>query len=168
MKFLFIVFLIFSTTPVFAIDPLVGKRFNQCDTESKYYDWDYSIEYMRGHEEFEAEVFRDKSSKSCKGQSQFAIGRIWKYEINGTELITTLQEVRVMVTHKDFIGIFNKNQICGISDWKIGEFVNCEGKDVLDIEGLPGHRTIHQFKLKGKELHLTEDNGDEFKLLQEN
>jgi hypothetical protein len=168
MKFLLISFLVFLSVPVFAKDPLVGKRFNQCDTDSKYYDWDYSVEYMSDKEEFEAEVFRDKSSKDCKGKAQFAIGRIWKYEINGNELVTTLQEVRVMLTHKDFIDIFNEKQICGISNWKLDEFVNCEGKNVLYTEELPGYRTILKFKLKRKELHLTEDKGDEFKLLQDN
>lgn len=168
MSHLFISLLLFISLPIFANDPLLGKRFNQCDTDSKYYDLDYSVEYMSDQEEFEAEVFRDKDSKSCKGKSQFAIGRIWKYEINRDELITTLEEVRVMVTQKEFVDVFNKNQTCGISNWKINEFVNCEGKNVLDIEGVPGHRTIHHFKLRGKELELMEDNGDKFKLIQDN
>ncbi len=168
MKCLFIGFLVFSATSLFALDPLLGKRFNICDKESKYYDLDYSVEFMIDKEEFEAEVFRNKDTNSCEGKSQFAIGRIWTYEINDNELITTLEKVTVVVTHKDFVGIFNKNKICGISNWKIDEFINCEGKNVLDLEGLPGHRTIHQFKIQGNELHLTEENGDRFKLIQDN
>jgi len=123
---------------------------------------------MRDKEEFEAEVFRDKDSNNCGGKPQFAIGRIWQYEINDNELITTLEKVNVMVTDKDFVGIFNKKKICGISNWKLDEFINCEGKNVLDLEALPRHRTIHQFKIQGNELHLTEENGDRFKLIQDN
>lgn len=168
MRVLLMAFLAFSTTTAFTSEPLLGMRFSDCDTESKYSDLDYSVEYMRSNEEFEAEIFRKKDSRNCKGKAQFAIGRIWKYEVNGNELITTLERVKVIITNQDLIDPFNRNGICGVSNWKINEFISCEGKNVLGLEGIPGYRTIHQFKLKGKELHLTEENGDKFKLILDN
>lgn len=168
MKVFFFTILVLSSPSVFSDDPLLGKRFNHCDTESKYYDWDYTLEYMTENEEFEAEVIREKDPISCRGKSKFAIGRIWKYEIFKDDLITTLVGVKVIITNKKYLNAFNKRKICGKTNWEINKLVNCEGKKFLGLEGDKGHKTIHFFKLHGRELHLLEENGEELKLIQKN
>jgi hypothetical protein len=148
----------------FAKDPLQGKSFSSCEKISNKSELEYVVEYMSRNEEFEAEVYHLKSSKPCKGDPLFAIGRIWKYELNQNELITTLDKVKVIVLDKELVPIFNSKQICGAYNWEIDKVVSCEGKRAIDLEEIPGYRTIHKFKLLGKKMIVTEDDGESFEL----
>ena len=148
----------------FAKDPLKGKAYSSCEEISKHTELEYVVEYMSGNEEFEAEVYHAKSSKPCKGEPLFAIGRIWKYELNQNELITTLDKVKVIVLDKELVPIFDSKQICGAANWEVAKVVSCEGKRVIDLEEIPGYRTIHKFKLQGKKMIVTEDDGESFEL----
>ncbi len=163
MKFLILASLIMSGF-AFAQDPLEGKAFSSCEKFSKFTDLQYVVEYMSGNEEFEAEVYHGKSTKPCKGKPLFAIGRIWKYELNRNELVTTLDKVNVIVLDKKLIPIFNNKQICATSNWIIDKVVSCEGKPAIDLEEIPGYRTIHRFKLQGQKMIVTEDDGESFEL----
>ncbi len=168
MKVILMLYLTLSTSATMAGDVLSGKNFNHCDSESKHFDLDYTVEYMTNNEEFEAEVYRHKNSKSCNGKAQFAVGRIWKYELNGNELITTLEEVKVMLVDPDLIDGFNQNAICGVKDWRLEKLISCEGKMAISFEELEGYRTIHQFNLKGRELSVKDEEGMKLKLIQDN
>jgi hypothetical protein len=164
---LFTLYLALLSTPTWANDPLKGKSFKYCDSDSKLFDQSYSVEYSIDGEEFEGEVYREKNSKTCKGRALFAIGRIWNYEINANDLITTLKEIKVIVTDKKTIDVFNKNEFCGIKNWKLNTFVSCEGKNVFGDEGVPGERTIHKFKIHKNELIATNEDGETRALTQE-
>lgn len=154
----------FNLNDSFAKDPLQGKAFSSCEKISHKSELEYVVEYMSGNEEFEAEVYHLKSSKPCKGDVLFAIGRIWKYELNQNELITTLDKVNVIILENELIPIFNSKAVCGVSKWELDKIVSCEGKQVIDLEEIPGYRTIHKFKLQGKKMIVTEDDGESFEL----
>ena len=165
MKFLLLSSLLMSGF-VFAKDHLKGKAYSSCEDISKHTELEYVVEYMSGNEEFEAEVYHAKSSKPCKGDPLFAIGRIWKYELNQNELITILDKVKVIVLDKELVPIFNSKKICGASNWELDKVVSCEGKQVVDMEEIPGYRTIHKFKLQDKKMIVTEDDGESFELME--
>ncbi len=162
MLLLFIIAL--SAQVSFAKDSLSGKTFSSCEEFSNDSELEYVVEYMSGSEEFEAEVYHAKAKKPCQGEVLFAIGRIWKYELNQNELITTLDRVSVILFEKELVSVFNRKQICGVSNWNLDNVVSCEGKQVIDEEEIPGYRTIHQFKLQKKKMIVTEDNGETFEL----
>lgn len=167
MRLLIILFSFMPLTlSAFSKDTLRGKRYSSCDQLKAPVEIEYVVEFMPGNEEFEAEIFRRKSKASCKGAPLFAMGRVWKYEIIKDELITTLDKVRVILIDPSLIESFNKKAICGVKDWKIDEMVACEGKLLLDYEPVIGHRTFHHFKIIGKKLVVTQEDGETYDLLE--
>ena len=157
-----------SFQDTFAKDPLQGKAFSSCEKISKHNELKYTVEYMPGNKEFEAELYVEKDKRPCGGFPIFAIGRVWNYEINQNELITTLESVRVIILEPKVVKMFNRNVICGVKNWKDDEVVSCEGKSLLDFEDDIGHRTIHKFKHQKNKLIITDDDGESFELVEEN
>jgi hypothetical protein len=142
----------------------LGKRFSSCEKYPKGIEQEYVLEYMSGNEEFEAEVYRGKDKFSCKGMPLFAIGRVWKYEIKGNEVITTLDRVNMILLEDRLLSLFNRRAICGITHWKVDQIVSCDGKTALELEERPGYRTIHKFKLAGEKIIFTDDEGVSFEM----
>lgn len=142
-----------------AKDPFYGHLFSTCDI-SKDYHMEYFSEFAPKNEEFEVELYKKSSKKGCKGQGLFAVGRIWHYEIDGNELITTLKYVNVVLMDGKGVEYFNLMKFCDHSNWKVYERVSCTGKDIFGEESDVGHRTIHQFKLKGSKLEVKNQDGD--------
>ena len=128
---LFTIYLALLSSPTWANDPFMGKSFKYCDSEFTLFDQEYSVEYTIEGEEFEGEVYREKNSKTCKGSALFAIGRIWNYELNGNDLITTLKEVKVIVTDKKTIDVFNKKRILRNQEMEAQYFCILRRKECL-------------------------------------
>jgi hypothetical protein len=121
---------------------------------------DYYVEFMKDGTEFEAEMYLSPSKKPCGGDLLFSIGRTWSYEVSGGELTSVLKEVVVLISHPRIIPLFNKHKFCDHSDWKVDSIVKCTGKNIFGYESLAGHRTIHQFRISGNELHVIDDSGE--------
>ncbi len=161
--FIISIFLLTSVT-TFAKDPLKGKVFATCDRHSSAVDIEYEVEYRKDNEELELEIYMTKEKAPCDGTPLFAIGRVWKYQIVGKELVTTLDRVKVMVVDKKIIPFFNEHRFCDTDDWKLEEMVSCAGLDIFGEESLPGHRTTHQFKLVKNKMIVTDDDGEKLEL----
>ena len=148
----------------FGKDRLKGKIFSTCDATDKDIHEEYVVEYLPDNEEFEATVYSGPSKKKCFGKMIMAVGRIWKYEINANELITTLDHENVIIFDPELIPVFNEMKQCNHSNWKVDEVVPCTGKDVVDTEVIEGHRTIHTFKLQGNDLKIKRMDGSRLTL----
>lgn len=166
MKLFISLFLIGFMGPSFGRDTLLGKSFSSCDSSPGPLDQEYIVEYMPGNEEFEAELFIEKGRKPCSGVALFAIGRIWNYEINQNELVTTLQSVKLIILDSKALKMFNKNETCGVKNWKVDEVVSCGGKTFLNLNNNIGHRSIHEFKYEKNKLIVTDDDGESFELTE--
>ena len=159
LKLLLVLGFISSPTISYGKDPLVGNLFSTCDI-SKHYHMEYFSEFGPKNEEFEVELYKRASTKGCKGQDLFAVGRIWHYELNENELITTLKYVNVVLMESEFVDFFNKMKFCDHSNWKVDEQVPCAGKNIFYEEMNEGLRTIHKFKLMGNNLEVQDQDGE--------
>lgn len=166
-KLLLILIILLISRLTNAQDKLVGKSFSNCEEIHSQIQREYVVEFMSGNEEFEAEIIRNKTGKNCKGDPIFAIGRVWNYELNDNELITTLDRVNVVVLDPLMQKIFNEKKACGVSKWEIDKITKCEGQYLYELEHMPGYRTIHQIKLIGNKLKVIDSNGESFELHQE-
>jgi hypothetical protein len=161
---LFITILFASSLSAFSEDTLRGKSYTFCDAPTAPFEIEYVVEFLPSGEEFEAEVYREKSEKACKGRPLFALGRVWRYEINKNELVTTLKKVKVILIQPRLLEFFNKTGICGHHFWKVDEMVSCDGKFIFDFEPSIGDITTHQFKQLQNKLIIHDGDEDVFEL----
>jgi hypothetical protein len=154
MKWFLIVSLMTYSLLSFSKDPLRGKLFFSCDTSEKGIHEKYLVEYLPNNEEFETTMFSEPSKKKCLGKKMLSVSRIWKYVINGNELITTLKFEKFIIFDPKLVPIFNKIKQCNLSNWKLDEVVTCTGNNIIDPEMIEGHRTSHTFTLKGDYFNI--------------
>ena len=102
-------------------DPLAGHLFGNCDI-SKDVHVEYFTEFNPKNEEFEVELYKRVSKKGCKGKDIFAVGRIWHYEVNDNELITTLKTINVVLMDASSVDLFNKMKFCYHAEGEIKNF----------------------------------------------
>jgi hypothetical protein len=159
MKLFIFFLLVFISLDSFSKDPLEGRFFEGCVTEENF-SLDYGLIYFDTGVEMETSIFRVSKKGPCKGPPIFALGRIWKYEVHGNELVTTLTKSRVLLLSKRYVSYFNENKFCEKDNWIVNEVVECTGKDIFGLEEREGYRTVHQFKVTPDYLEATNTDGE--------
>jgi hypothetical protein len=164
--FITMMFAFSISSSAFSEDSLRGRRYASCDTPNAPFEIEYNVEYLPGQQEFEAEIFREKSKNACKGRQLFALVRVWKYEIYKNELVTTLERVKVLLIDSRLVESFNRQGICGLKNWRIDEMVSCDGKFIFDFEPSIGDRTSHKFKQFQNKLIINDGDDEAYELIQ--
>ncbi len=159
MKLFIFLILVFISLDTFSKDPLEGRFFERCVSDENF-SLDYGLIYFDTGVEMETSIFRVSKKGPCKGKPIFALGRIWKYEVHGNDLVTTLTKSRVLLLSKRYVSFFNQNKFCEKDNWIVNEVVECTGKDILGLEEREGYRTVHQFKVTTDYLEAVNTDGE--------
>jgi hypothetical protein len=163
MNLFILLLLVFISLDSFSKDQLEGRYFAECTTEENF-SLEHGLIFFDTGVEMETGIVRESKKGPCKGPALYALGRIWKYEVHGNELVTTLTKSRVLVLSKRVVSYFNQNKFCEKDNWVPDEVVECTGKDIFGLEEREGYRTVHQFKVTPDYLETTSKDGEVIKL----
>ena len=152
-----VIFLIFLALSVPALANSVLGTWNTCDIDSDGNESEQYVTFGKNNVMFEAFFFNKPGKTPCGGKYQMTIGMYWHYELVGRVLKKTSFSTYLIIHDPHFITNANKNKVCGKSDWKLEEKVDCTDDKYLKSEVGRGRKSSYEFSVAGEELQLTEN-----------
>lgn len=153
-----ILFLTFSVPSM--ANTLLGN-WVRCEVGQDGIDTEHHLIFDKNNVEFEINVLIEtekKQKKQCRGKSLVLVGTYWYYDEENSQFTSTAFSHYLILNDAKAIPNFNKQKLCGVSSWKLGERVDCSDDKYLRSDlGKRGKKTTHEFILKGDELHVIED-----------
>lgn len=138
---------------------LIGQ-WMYCDVSDDGPDIQHHLIFNDKNVEFEANLFieRKKLAKPCEGKQLLLVGSYWHYEEENSQFISTAFSHFMILRDPSYVSVFNKQKLCGLSNWKVFEKNECLEDKYLGDELAPrGKKTQHDFILKENELHIIVD-----------
>lgn len=157
MKLIFIISL-FSLSFSIKANSLIGEWVN-CEAGEDGLDTEHRLIFEKNNVEFEVHGFTPSNkNKPCSGNYQLLVGTYWHYEENNSQFTSTAFSHYIILGKESAIATFNKEKLCGVSDWKLNSRVECtDDKSLRDDLPRRGKKTTHEFIRKGNELHIIDD-----------
>ncbi|MCM2349719.1 MAG: hypothetical protein NDI69_06840 [Bacteriovoracaceae bacterium] len=122
-------------------------------------DMEHILKFREDNVQFEVHGFSNANKeKPCTEEYELLVGTYWFYQEDNIQLTSTAFSHYIIIGKESAIPTFNKEKICGISNWKVKERVECTDDESLSSD-LPrrGTKTKFDFLLKRDELHIIKD-----------
>lgn len=153
-------FLFFEVSTPAIANTLLGEWVS-CEAGKDGVDIEHHLIFQENNFEFEIHAFVERDKKGnmpCKGSYGLLLGTHWYYEDENSQFTSTAFSSYIILYKSQVISEFNKNRICGETNWKLGKRMKCTNDKYLAGE-IPkkGKKTSHDYVLKGRELHIIEN-----------
>ena len=155
MKCLFLLIALAVSIPAFA-NPL-SDTWSNCDVETDGNELDHYITFGKNNVMFEAYMFTKPSKTPCGGAYVMSIGMYWHYATAGKFLNQTSFSSYLIIHDPGLIKKANTGKLCGKSNWKLEEKIDCSDDKHLKSELGRGRKAMLEYSLVGGELHLVEE-----------
>lgn len=154
MKSLVLTALLLISTPTIA-SSLLGEWVN-CEVGEDGFDTEHRLIFDKNNVEFEVHgLTPSNKNKPCSGSYQLMVMTYWHYEEDNSQFTSTAFSHYIILGKQSAIARFNKEKLCGVTDWKLNKRVECtDDKSLRDDLPRRGKKTKHEFIRKGDELHI--------------